>query len=235
MRTRVLVVVMICLAALPVLAQSGAGGGTGRRAAPDTAMIFRSPRPLVETLQEHQLANAWGLEIMFSNYGFGAGLFYRREFSRDLSATASLDISGIKNSDEVSYYDPYTGLLLSPAGKVNAIYMMPVAFGLQYRLFGDAIAETFRPYVNAGVGPTVIMAAPDSLEFFTGIAHAAVHIAPDAFVGVGAYFGRDKRSLTGVNFRYYIIPYKPGVESIRGKPITEFGGFFITLNWGMAF
>lgn len=235
MRTWGLISVLsFCLAGAAV-AQTGSGGATPPRPASDTNMVFRSPRALVEPIELIQYRDAWGLDILFSNYGFGAGAFYRHEYTNELFGFAVLEFSGVKNSNEITLYDPYTGTYIAPPGKVNDVYMIPFAIGVQYRLFADVIAESFRPYVNAGAGPTVILAAPYELDFFTGIAHAAVHVAPDFFVGIGANIGRDKRTVSGVNFRYYYIPYKKGVESIAGYPITDFGGFFITLNWGMAF
>ena len=234
MNTRTYIVAALCCLAAAAQAQRGTGGDSGPRTAPDTNLVFHSPRPLVEPRDARQFLDAWGVDILFSNFGFGGGLFYRHEYTQDLYAFASLDISGVKNADEITLYDPYTGLLVGPANKVNSIYMLPLAIGLQYRVLSDVLSENFRPYVNAGAGPTMILAAPDSLEFFTGIGHAAVHWAPDLFVGLGANFGSEKRVVTSVNFRYYVIPYKAGVESILGKPITDFGGFFITLNWGVA-
>ncbi len=227
------VAALVCLAAA-AQAQRGTGGDTGPRTAPDTNMVFRSPRPLVEPADTRLYRDSWGIDVLFSNFGFGGGAFYRHEYTSDLTGFVTLDISGVKNPDEITLYDPYTGLLVGPANKVNDIFMMPVAVGVQYRILSDVISENLRPFINAGAGPTMILAAPDSLEFFSGIGHAAIHWAPDVFVGLGANFGSDKRVVTSVNFRYYYIPYKPGVESILGQPITEFGGFFITLNWGIA-
>ena len=53
-----------------------------------------------------------------------------------------------------------------------------------------------------------------------------------AYVGAGAYFGVNAGTLTGISFRYYFIPYAPGLESLQDVKITRFGGFYITLNFG---
>lgn len=42
---------------------------------------------------------------------------------------------------------------------------MPVNFGVQYRIFEDVIADNLRPYISAGVGPSLIITTPYELEF----------------------------------------------------------------------
>ena len=225
-----------------VCAAQGLGAGAAAPSPPppqsgDTNMIFHSPRPLLlpaGTMITHQ---AWGIDVLFSNYGFGLGGFYRDYFSRDVTGFIDVEFTGVKNSNEndMYVYDVYTNSYVSLTGKLNDIYMIPMAVGVQYRLFADALTETFRPYVNAGIGPTFIIAAPDSLNFFSGVAHAQVVMIPEFYVGLGANFGRDPHSIQGVNFRYYYIHYGPGIQSLAGEPITQFGGFFITINWGIGF
>jgi hypothetical protein len=204
---------------------------------PDTNMIFQSPRPLIQPAGILTVHHAWGIDILFSNDGFGAGVFYRNYYSREITGFADIEFSGVKspNENDMYFYDPYTGLYYGPQGKLNDIYMIPMAIGMQYRLFADALSDAFRPYINAGVGPTVLIAAPDSLSFFTGFAHASVVVVPEFYVGLGANFGKDPHAVSGVNFRYYYIRYGPGIQSLAGVPITDFGGFFITINWGLGF
>lgn len=228
-------VILLVGLALPAAAQSGAGGAQYPKPTPDSNIIFHSPRPLVENLQARSYREAWGLDVLFSNYGFGGGIFFRHEFANDLCAFAILDVTGIKNANEITLYDPYTGTYIQPENKINNVYVAPLTFGVQYRIFSEVIAESFRPYINAGAGPAMIVAAPSALDFFGGFKHATVTFVPDLFVGLGANIGRDKRTVTGVNLRYYYIPVKKGVESIQGAPLYDLGGFFITLNWGLTF
>ncbi|MBI4534823.1 MAG: hypothetical protein HY708_01005, partial [Ignavibacteriae bacterium] len=103
--------------------------------------------------------NVWGLDILISNDGFGLGTFYRREFSSDLFGFASFSISESKDEREFERYDPFINVSFSP-GKLRRFLVMPLLFGIQYRLFREDITETFRPYVNAGAGPTMIFSAP---------------------------------------------------------------------------
>jgi len=208
------------------------------------------------TTDQGPLLNVWGLDILISNDGFGLGTFYRREFSEDLSGFASFSISESKEEREVERFDQFTGQSFIP-GKLTRFLVMPLTAGVQYRLFRDDIMDTFRPYVNGGAGPTIIFAAPfaeisrlsetdfvvNQVEFFNSLGKGQPHYTASAFIGAGANFGSDKSNVFGVNFRYYFTYLfgegLPSLYNLRNGEITtrkkEFGGFFITLNVGMAY
>ena len=98
--------------------------------------------------------NAWGLDVLVSNDGFGLGTFYRREFTEDLFGFAMFSISESKDEREFEQYDYYYGVSYVP-GKLQRFMVLPLTFGLQYRLFREDITDNFRPFVNAGAGPTM--------------------------------------------------------------------------------
>ncbi len=213
----------------------------------------------IETLNNQPAyRNAWGLDILISNDGFGLGTFYRREFSEDMFGFATLSVSESKDErefDQYSYYNPYQ--TITP-GKLQRFLVMPLIFGVQQRLFRDDITDNFRPFVNAGAGPTLILSAPfvefstsptgaiqsSQVEFFKSLGKAQAHYTAGAFIGFGANFGNEKNSVFGVNFRYYFTYlFGDGLpslyrESTAGEVLSkkkDFGGFFITLNVGMAY
>ncbi len=203
--------------------------------------------PTTEAEQAPYL-NAWGLDILISNDGFGLGTFYRRQFSENLFGFGSFSISESKEEREVERYDPYTGNNSVP-GKLNRFLVLPLMVGVQYRLFSDEILDTFRPYVNGGAGPTMIFASPftdlstgQQVEFFKSLGRGKAHYTAGAFVGIGANFGSDKSNVFGVNFRYYFTYlFGEGLPSLFDSAGNiaghkkDFGGFFITLNVGMAY
>ncbi|MEE9187626.1 MAG: hypothetical protein V3U10_06250, partial [Bacteroidota bacterium] len=106
-----------------------------------------------------QLRNAWGGDILISNGGFGLGGFYRRQFSETIYGFLSLSVSEAKDSREVQFVDPFTLQTFTP-GKVNRFLLVPLLFGVQYRLFQDAIQDNFRPYLTAAAGPSIVYASP---------------------------------------------------------------------------
>ncbi len=176
--------------------------------------------------------NSLGLDFLVSNGGFGLGTFFRREYSDEFSAFIDFSISEARDDDEVQYFN-YYGQSFT-LGKVNRFLVLPLYFGVQKRLFKDEILDNFRPYVSAAAGPTMIYVFPEREEYFTAIGHGRPKYTAGAYVGVGAYFGSEKSNLLGLNLRYYYVPYPPGIEGLRGVPKKQFGGFFITLNFGSA-
>lgn len=215
----------------------------------DTTIIFQPVSPdLITTTAYRPLRNAWGIDLMISNNGFGAGGFWRHEFSDEISGFVGLAISDVKDEGEVEYYD-YYGRPFVP-GKKNRLLMFPLSIGVQYRLFKDDIVDNFRPYVSAALGPSMIFVAPyatrteiplgdgrtfiqeEPIDFFSSLKYGQAHYTVGAYIGGGAYFGMDKGTLSGISFRYYFIPFKNGIEILDKVYVKQFGGFFITLNFG---
>ena len=115
--------------------------------------------------------NALGLDIMFSEGGFGLGGFYRRQFSEKITGFTDISISEAKDEREFEYFDYYTQQSYT-VGKKNRVFIIPVNFGIQYRLFENVIYDNLRPYLNAGVGPSMILTTPYSKEFFDSFGDA---------------------------------------------------------------
>jgi len=178
--------------------------------------------------------NSLGLDIMFSEGGFGLGTFYRRQLEGDFTLFTDFSVSEAKDESEIEMYDyygePYT------VGKKNRVFLLPLNLGLQYRLFKGELSENLRPYLNCGLGPTMVVTTPYSEEFFTSFKWAQARYAAGGYIGLGANFGLDKSALIGFNLRYYVIEFfDKGVESLEGKYNKRLGGIFITINIGTMY
>lgn len=179
--------------------------------------------------------NALGLDIMFSDGGIGMGGFYRRQMSHSLTGFVDFSISEIKETNEFQYYD-YFGNPIRIAGKKNRVFLVPINFGLQYRLFENVIHDNLRPYINAGIGPSIVITTPYSREFFNAFGYAQTKYAAGGYIGFGANFGLDKSSLIGLNFRYYIVHFfDEGVEITEERFNKDIGGFYLTINLGLMY
>lgn len=180
--------------------------------------------------------HALGLNLMIGNSGFGGGIFYRRLLTDRLSLVASFSISEAKASNEVTeyIYDPFApgGVLKYVPGKVNQLWVVPVMFGVQYRLFKDQIANSLRPYLMAGIGPSVIFAAPYEQPLSYSLSHGRGYLGGGGYIGVGAFFGTNPNSLMGISLRYYILPMSKsyGIESLLNQPMANFNSFFISFD-----
>ncbi len=180
-------------------------------------------------------SNAWGMDIMFGDAGFGLGTFFRKQLDIKWTAFVDLSFSETKDEREFEFYDYYLGKFVT-ADKKNRIFQVPLNFGAQYRLFENILTDNLRPYINAAVGPTLLITTPYQEEFFSSFGKAQVKYAAGGYLGFGANFGLDKSSLMGVNFRYYYAQILgDGVESLRGKVKKNIQGFFITLNLGLMY
>lgn len=178
--------------------------------------------------------NAFGMDIMFSEGGFGLGTFYRHNFTQKVTGFIDFSISEAKDENEFEYID-YFGNTFT-IGKINRIFLLPLNFGVQYRIFDQVIYENLRPYLNAGAGPTMVLTTPYEREFFNSFSKAHARFTLGSYIGFGANFGLDKSSLVGINFRYYLIHFfNEGVASLYNKPKKNFGGFFLTLNIGFMY
>ena len=178
--------------------------------------------------------NSWGMDIMFGEGGFGVGTFLRKQFSPSLTGFIDLSISESKDDREIELIDIFGQT--TTRGKVNRVFILPVNFGAQYRLFATQITDNLRPYINAGVGPTMVVTTPYAKEFFKAFGDAKVKLAAGGYVGFGANFGLSKSNLVGINVRYYVIHmFDDGVENLEGRLRKTLGHFYLTINLGIMY
>lgn len=180
--------------------------------------------------------NSLGLDIMFSEGGIGLGFFYRRQLSQKITVFTDFSVSEAKDEQEIEFVDPYYPYESIVYGKKNRIFLLPLNFGVHYRLLEKTLSDNLRPYINLGVGPTMVVTTPYEQEFFDAFGKAQTKFAVGGYIGFGGNFGLDNSSLVGLNIRYYIIKlFDDGVESLRGKYKNELGGVFLTINIGMMY
>ncbi|MFC2131404.1 hypothetical protein ACFLSQ_08215 [Bacteroidota bacterium] len=203
---------------------------------PDTTYVYKPSRPLINKQEiSGEITSAWGLDMLLSDNGFGLGFFYQRHLSNDWFAFASMYISGARNTDELEMYDRNKNEFYIP-NKVNRLFMIPLTIGIQKYLFNELLHDNLKPYVNAGLGPSLIIKTPYEKEFFSSFGQADFFGRFGAFVGCGANVGSGHKALVSVNMRYYYIPFGgEGLESIEDSPLKNFGGIFLSLSLGAKF
>ena len=218
----------------------------------DTTFLFTPSKPHAINSEETAIrTNSWGIDLMLSNNGFGVGTFFRKRETPDISWLASLAVSDVKDEQEIQYYDIY-GRSYSPYKK-NRLFLIPLFAGVEYRLFREEIADNFRPYVSAALGPAMMVIAPyqrevtmdlgtgttytqyEEIEFFESLKYATAQYTVGGYIGAGAYFGSEGGTLSGLSVRYYFIPFQKGIETLQGVYVSNFGGLYITLNFGASF
>ncbi len=178
--------------------------------------------------------NTWGMDIMFGEGGFGLGTFYRKNFSLNITGFVDFSFSEVKDEREIEYYDIYGNPFVY--NKQNRVFLLPLFFGIQYRMFSNVLTDNLRPYITVGIGPTFVVATPYEREFFNAIGYAKTHYAAGGYVGFGADIGASKSSLVGLNVRYYYSHlFDGGVENLIGHFQEDLGGIYISLNLGIMY
>jgi hypothetical protein len=179
-------------------------------------------------------SNSWGADLMFGEGGFGLGTFYKYSFSRLLTGFIDLSISESKDEREMEYIDYWGNVWVF--NKENRVFLIPLNFGLQYRLFSESLTETLRPYLSVGIGPNFVITTPYEKEFFSAFSDAKMHYAAGGYVGLGANFGSSKSNLVGINLRYYYIHlFGDGVENIKSRISKSFGHFYLGISIGIMY
>jgi hypothetical protein len=178
--------------------------------------------------------NSWGADIMFSEGGFGLGTFYRRTLTQNITGFIDFSISETKDDREITYID-YYGRQFTP-DKVNRAFMLPLNFGVQFRMFSESLTENLRPYFSVGVGPAILLTTPYSEEFFKSFGRAKAHYSVGGYVGIGANMGVSKSNLIGLNIRYYYTRLLgDGIELMTNNFKNSFGQFALMLTIGVMY
>lgn len=178
--------------------------------------------------------NSWGADIMFSEGGFGLGTFYRRTLTQNITGFIDFSISETKDDREITYID-YYGNQFTP-DKVNRAFMLPLNFGVQFRMFSESLTENLRPYFSVGVGPAILLTTPYSEEFFKSFGRAKAHYSVGGYVGIGANMGVSKSNLIGLNIRYYYTRLLgDGIELMTNNFKNSFGQFALMLTIGVMY
>ncbi len=115
-------------------------------------------------------SNAWGFDLMIGESGFGFGGFYRKQLSTKFTIFGDVSISEAKDEREIEYIDIYGQTFT--IGKQNRVFQIPVTLGAQFRLFENELTDNLRPYINAGVGPTIALTTPYAEEFFKAFSYS---------------------------------------------------------------
>ncbi|MGB9665683.1 MAG: hypothetical protein ACPL25_12310, partial [Ignavibacteria bacterium] len=172
-------------------------------------------------------------DLHFSEGGLGIGLTYNKEITPTTSIFADLMFSESKDAQEFEYYDYFGNVYV--VGKKNRVFIMPLNFGLRYRLFKDDIVDNFRPFIQASIGPAMTITTPYKYEFFSSFKYAHARYTLGGSIGMGAYFGFDRKNPIGISFKYQFIHFfNEGIENLEGFTRKDLGSIFITLNFGFT-
>jgi len=215
------IVILLCLVS-PIITKSQE----------DSTQIFTSPHNLLTTEQQNEISQSAGLDILITEWGFGAGFNYTL-YRDNLQFCFGTSFSGLKNSFEYSNYlvDGEYRVL----NKINRVYRIPMTFSVQYEPFKKYLDDSFRPFVSLGTGASLILTSPYEKTFFESLNYLENYIKPTVFLGIGSFFSNNNQAVYSVYFRYYYVPIPANeVFSLNKYSITEGGGLFFGISVGMG-
>jgi hypothetical protein len=179
--------------------------------------------------------NSSGVDLMIGEGGFGLGGFYKYALSNTFSAFIDISIAETKHEREIERYDIF-GYPLPVFGKKNRVFLFPLNIGGQYRLFYESLTDNLRPYISAGIGPTMLVTTPAEIEFFKSFKQAKAIFGLGGYIGFGANFGLNPSNLTGINVRYYFVQlFNDGIEQYYDEYKKNFQQVSLTINIGLMF
>lgn len=212
----------------------------------DSVIIFTPSRPFIEKVETtRKLRNGAGINIIFSNNGFGLGGFYQRELSSSFTFLVDFFFSGKQNSDEIEYADFILQRYIVP-GKINRLFVVPLMLALQYKLDMIDFADAIKPYLQIGIGPSMVISTPymrnnTYYDFFSSFGDGIYYVRPGGYIGAGISLPGIGNTISTAFARYYFVPFGgEGLESMDSAttfipPIQNFGGLFFTISIGWKF
>jgi hypothetical protein len=182
-------------------------------------------------------ANGIGGEIGLTTSSFVVGVQYMRFLNPDWIAQIALNFTSAKDPRESERVDRFTGQSFAydtetNAPKLNSVILMPIKLGVQRRLFRGEINSSFRPFVEAGGGPTFGYLYSYNNGLFSG---TSINVGANAYMGAGAYFGSNPMQLQGLSFRFEGNYFPNSIELLPGRLRNSFQGVSINLLFGTFF
>lgn len=211
--------------------------GPGESIPDDSVYVFESPVPLAGPLSRGiSDPTSFLIRLMISGNGYGLGFGYDYQVSANWSVFADFALSGARNTSELELQDPYTFIVYVP-NKVNRLFILPLCLGTRYNIPKEYVADNISPYLSLGAGASAVVRAPyDPVngDLFSSLGYADTYSRPAGFVGAGMIIESSEKSYATIDARYYIIPFGgEGLESVRGKPMKDFNGLFVSVAIGI--
>jgi hypothetical protein len=184
-----------------------------------------------EQKEKKERANNWGINLLFSDNGFGFGATKYLSFSEDISGFGGIFFGAAKDDREFEQTDIY-GNTFTPY-KQHRLFLAPVVnLGMHIRLFREDVTDNMRPFITFGLSPTAIIYTPYNESFFSSFGHARAKYTLGGFAGIGVEYLSSKTTALSFNIRYYYLGlFGEGIRSLETTEKKQFGGIYFVFGY----
>ncbi len=180
-----------------------------------------------------------GFNVVINNFGFGIGGEYRRVLSDFTYGTANVRMTGLRDVSEQTFTDFFFGQQVIP-NKYQRAFSFPVTLGIKQRVFPNKIADNFRFYLSAGLGPVFAFSYPyfDDLnengyreqfrdpssgqfyveqvnDIFTGLGEGDWHVGLVGEFKISMDIGENFARMTTIEFGYMMYYFDSGIQVMQ--------------------
>lgn len=211
---------------------------------PEVRTVDQPRTPLSEGLR-----NSLSFNVMLNNFGFGIGGEYTKVVGPYTELTFRTGITGLRDVSEQNFQDFFTGQRIIP-NKYKRGFGFPFLFGIERRLFAEAISDNFRFFVSSAAGPALAFTYPyvDDFDgngfrtrvlqststgqlvavpaegindFFTGWSEGETNWGFNGEFKIGVALGENFGRQTKIEFGYFFYYFKQGLEIM--EPYQPYG------------
>lgn len=175
------------------------------------------------------------LLLVLTEDGLGLGAAARTVVTDDVSFTFEMRVGAARDAREQQFFVGIFGDTETPF-KRNYVALVPLQMGLERRLFRATVEDNFRPFATLAAGPTLAIQWPyfddrndngvrdpgeEALGTTGGLGRAESRLGLGATLGVGAYFRRSRRSVSGLRLGFAVHYFPSAVELLEPLPDLE--------------
>ncbi|MCG8374366.1 MAG: hypothetical protein MI700_12565 [Balneolales bacterium] len=199
-----------------------------------------------------------GFSFGLNDFGFGAGVQFRKGLSPYTEGILSFEIAGLRDPSEQTFID-YTFGNRTIASKYQRVIALPLSVGLKRRIFAPYISDNFRLHTSMSLGPTMAVVLPyfddingnnyrEVFEFITIGEAGGYYTEPvyDIFQGwdqattefgwngeivFGVDFGENFARLQSFQFGYSFYYFQNGIQIMEPQqPLRDINGLILDAN-----
>lgn len=194
--------------------------------------------------------NSLAVDIMLNNFGFGVGGRYSKVVGPYTELTFQTGITGIRDVSEQNFQDFFTGQRTIP-NKYKRALGFPFLFGIERRLFADAISDNFRFFIASSAGPALAFTYPyvddtdnnglrttvvqtsvsgqqfafpteDINDFFTGWSKGETDWGFTGELKFGVALGDNFKRQTTIEFGYFFYYFNQGLQLMEPRRVVSY-------------